>query len=182
MTMSKLPMHPVKFVVIYVLVSSLAMALQEFGGSLGSYMDLILVISAAALHLSWTLQSLQFVSSISKPSGTAEVTAVQAAIRSIVFAGVLIVSVAVYDRFLKSHFPPIASQVIGILIIFSAIYFLLRVFWIAASSLCSAEQKKVADAHTIIGTFLLFFYLLVGAPFIFRRLRAIAAEFRGHNT
>lgn len=172
--MAKLPMRPIKFIVIYLLVSFFAIVSQKFGGAFGLYAGLILGLAAGSLHLAWTFQSLRFASTFSAPTGASETTQIRAAFRSSGFAAALTAFVVIYDKFLESYIPSNIAQVFGVLIIFSAFFFLLRVFWIAASTLCAAEQKETPDAHSVIGTFLLFFYLLIGAPFIFRRLRAIA--------
>ncbi len=46
-------------------------------------------------------------------------------------------------------------------------------FWVPARAVCEAEAGRKVPLHSVVGTFLLFVYIVIGAPFIYRRLKDI---------
>jgi len=59
------------------------------------------------------------------------------------------------------------------------IYFLVGMFWISARTLCEAELGRKVSTFSVIGTCMQFFFIFIGAPFIYLRLRKLSEPIVG---
>lgn len=176
---ASLPMNPWAFVPLYLFLGFSGFILQGLGSLLTAYLALAAVLSAFYLHIHWSLKSVRFaVAQSEEDVSTRDVisTSLRPLKNALVCASIPVALVLLYatlSTVMKQPFAPLYWQLLAALLILLSFAFLLRMFWLAATTFCEQETGTEVAAHSVLGTFLMFVYLVVGAPFLFARLKAI---------
>jgi hypothetical protein len=71
------------------------------------------------------------------------------------------------------------DSTVEIAIALPGLYFLAGMFWISARTLCEAEMGRKAPTFSIVATSILFFFIFIGAPFIYQRLKKLNEPLAG---
>jgi len=176
--MIRLPPRPSLFILAY--ISSFSVILIP--GLLGSNVRINLVPFAVSLALGlqlwWTHQAITFVWKITRDHETGTLRAIAGYI--FLMIGFCAVYVAVYPSYVESRltgtilesYLGVTSPILGL----AVVLLFVAIFWIAAHVICEAEGREKLPAHSVVGTFLLFFYLVVGVPWIYGRLKRLAGR------
>lgn len=168
--MAKLPMKPVYFVPAYLslMVLPYCMPAEE-----EKYLALAAFAGLWALHLIWIRQvedSLSETPAFAQNDLARKFYRYQKAV--VVITGVLLTGM-----FFQLTIPSVLEgslvmQLLNVLVVPWWAFFILML-WAVARSLCFAEGRAKPDAGIILGTGLLFFCIVIGAPFIYARLKRI---------
>jgi hypothetical protein len=179
----KLPPNPWLFVLAYFTSAVASILAQTAYFSFSAYLAFLFIVAAFLFHIVWTVAALDFISvANAREKGKVREGYADLAYKGRLAAGygiALTVGVFVVNFALKSVFGTEQSQALAIpqaLLSILAIFFLARFFWIAGYALSQAEIGENPPFYAKLGAFLMFVYLFVGAPFIFYRLKAIAAR------
>lgn len=175
--MAKLPLHPLILIPAYLLLACVA-TIPMLGGqhyALG-------VTGALGLQVAWAIQALAFASKEHVGDGRiARITQLATARFVVLTLLVCLAVVALYYGYLNWG-PTSETSVTAILKALSsiceglAVVLFFAVLWISAAGICDAEESGKAPAHRVVGTFLLLVYVVIGAPFIFTRLKRLAHQ------
>jgi hypothetical protein len=174
--MAKLPLRPILFIFLYLGSLVVPFYLAQHNVTHTVNLAALGVAFALLLQLVWTHQAATFISKVSHTG-----TAASAWTRGLLgLFGLVVVYVLLYDNYIK---PAISGTVIAPFLdrespILGALFIVpvLIGFWLTARAVCDAEEKGHVPAHSVVGTFLLFFYLIIGAPFIYRRLKVLTGR------
>ena len=134
----------------------------------------LLSFSALALQLWWTWSVVRYLALYVSPADLSikkalmKINSCLVAVAAV--AAVLEVLFATGKMGTPSFF---AIQFLAIAV---GVLLVLVIFWVASSALCEIERGAPESAVRIVGTFLCFFYLLVGAPFIFGRIQKLSEK------
>jgi hypothetical protein len=172
--MTKLPLRPVLFIPAYFLALATVMIPALLGQTFTMVWMAVAVSLALILQLWWTYRAAAFATQITGEPGS----------RTIIKYLLLVICIgavyaAIFPSFVKPHlvgtpfeaYLGVESPVMGLVV---CLVFL-AIFWIAARAVCEAEGKGKVPAHSVVGTFLLFFYIVIGAPFIYGRLKRLGS-------
>jgi len=181
--MSKLPMHPVVFIVIYLLLAIVTVLPLLSAVSSGTLLSAAAVCGALALQIFWVVQAVRFAGKIrmkdrATTRGLRQIKTVDVVV---IIAFLCILFDVIYRFYINEHLVEgtwlalILDGIYGICEGLPAIL-IFSVFWIAAKGLCEAEQEGHVPWHQVVGTFLLFLYLVIGAPFIYHRLKKLRSR------
>lgn len=177
--MPRLPPRPIFFIPFYLLLSIVAVYPKIAGATFAPYCAIIGTCGVVLLHLFWVFQAIAFVAGLSIPSR--KISDQRRLVKPLSIIGVCVVYAATFDLFLKPHLfagtpvEEILRVVFVIAVIFAAIAFF-AIFWIAARTICEAEEDRKVTAYNIVGTFLLVVYIVIGAPFIYARLQRLSEK------
>ena len=176
-------MNPLVFILAYLLLAGLAVFPELVGQNYPLLWAALGSCGALMLQSVWTIQALAFSSKLLTGKQQAKYMTVA---RVVVLVLLLCVGfVALYNGHLKAHLAvgaPLATvvKVISSVCEGGAVVLFFSMFWIAARGICEVEEKGKGKgkvpAHRVVGTFLLFVYLVIGAPFIFGRLKKLSAQ------
>ena len=161
--MSGLPMRPLLFIPLYLALAFGPVFAVTAGSGPALVVGQIATVAALMLQLSWIWRASEFAAAtLPNRSGDSRSRFIPVA------AGVLLVAAAICDRL----GPPAESAVF--FLIAATVLIALSTAWRAAQTLCYAEALRSAHAPAVLATFFLLVYLVVGAPFIYSRLKALA--------
>jgi ABC-type transport system involved in cytochrome c biogenesis permease subunit len=175
--MTKLPLRPVLFVPAYFLSLATVMVPLLLGQTFTMAWVAVAVSLALILQLWWTYRAVAFASQVTdEPGKHSSRTTIKYLLLVICIGAVY---AAIFPSFVKPHlvgtpfeaYLGVDSPVMGLVV---CLVFL-AVFWVAARVVCEAEAKGKVPAHSVVGTFLLFFYIIIGAPFIYGRLKRLGS-------
>lgn len=170
-------MRPLPFIVLYLVLIFASVMFEEHG--VVTYLSFCLTLAAFGLQVHWSYRALIYVMAT---SGSAEIASSVGAMWISLVAGILLLALVVaYTLLLEAHIASsqvrfVLSRLIAPVLGFLGVGMLLRVFWIPAAALCDAEERGKSPVHSIVGIFLLFVYLMLGIPFIFKRLMRLAPD------
>ena len=169
--MSQLPIHPALFFALYIVPLLLVPASQYPWVPFRELSLSIAVGGTLLVHLFWVFQTLTFVTSQSGKNRLHQGLFFLSLLFLLgtylgLFAGVLKTNPLEggSGSLFGTKSPLVAGGFIGAFVAF---------LWVAARALCEAEERGRVSAHNVVGTFLQLFYVVVGAPFIYRRLKAL---------
>jgi hypothetical protein len=178
--MEKLPLRPLFFVPAYLLVFVATSFSTAPGVEVSIFWSSLFGLGLFALHFFWTYRALAFAferrrfmgrgAGVSDPLHTA---------RRFILIVILILGISpFYQVYLK---PALFSgapfdEPLEFLLALAGLYFSFGIFWIAARTLCEAELGGKASTIGIIGTFFQFLTVVIGAPFIYRRLKNLREQ------
>ena len=168
-----MPMNPWVFCSVYLLLG-IGAAIAATSASLSSkwsmYAGLACTTLAIVFQLHWIFRALEYLGAVSSYDQGAIAERIRSVRRSTIIAGAIF---GIVVLILVALNPATQNTPIGFLLavaLLSAMGLLLRVFWVAASAMCDEETGTGAPSHSVVGSFLLFWYILLGAPFLYRRL------------
>lgn len=168
-------MKPIYFVPAYlalaVLTTGLPMEEPE-----STYLALAGFIGTLALHLMWIRQAENSLSEKLAPAQSHLPRKFYKYHNAVgIIAGLLIIA----GLFLKGSSvleeTPIKEMLLFAFKILAVVWwvFFVLMLWVAAQSLCFAEGNAKAKVNSVVGAVFLFFYIPIGAPFIYARLKKI---------
>jgi len=167
------PMRPWKFISLYLILVVGSFLLQGYPWKFAIFASLICILAAFALHLTWVFRGLNTLSNSTHGVSHGGANWMGTARRSLVYSAVLVAIVLVIHILpgpsVDAKWYNLFNFATAFIVLF-AFLFLLRIFWIAAVALCDSEAQTKAPPHTVVGTFLLYWYLVLGAPFLYKRL------------
>jgi hypothetical protein len=166
--------RPIVFVLLYITVITIGTVAGVFGGG-SIWITAVGDIIAISLHLFWLFRMAGVLNVQQATAGTPWRFRIVSAMLLFVFA-VIIVAVS-YTAIYGPGETPAPGDPRPMLSVMAAVSFLVCL-WVIARALCVAEARQPVPAHYIVGTFLLLFYLVIGAPFISRRLKALGVMAR----
>ncbi len=182
--MTKLPLRPVLFIPAYFLSLAIMMVPALLGQKFTMYWAAVAVLLALILQLWWTYRAVAFASQVTDERGK------HSPRTTVKYLLLLIGLSAVYAAIFPSYVKPrlagtpfesylgVDSPILGL----AVCLVFLAVFWTAARVVCEAEGKGKVPAHSVVGTFLLFFYIIIGAPFLYLRLRKLQVSWKDLRT
>jgi len=178
--MGKLPLRPLFFVPAYLLLAAVSSLLGTSGLEISGFWPFLFGLGCFALHFAWTFRALAFVSKrlrsmrysvdVSEPLPTAR--------RFLLVLIVCFGGAVLYKTYLQPALfggTPF-DKPLEMALAFATVFLFFGIFWISARALCEAEMGRKVPAHSIVGTFLLFIYIVIGAPFIYRRLKKLGEQ------
>jgi Na+/H+ antiporter NhaD/arsenite permease-like protein len=178
MRMTKLPLRPALFISAYFLSMAIAIVPALLGQRFTMYWVAVAVLLALILQLWWTYRAVAAASRLTDERGR---HSPRTTVKYLLFLiGIGAVYVAIFPYYVKPRlagtplelYLGVDSPVLGL----AGCFLFLAVFWIAARAVCEAEEKRKMPAHNVVGTFLLFFYLVIGVPFIYGRLKRLGIQ------
>lgn len=164
---------PLLFVCIYLILAILTASPTGYGLPYAITLAIVGFIGAFAVHLYWVFLTLRLTTRARKDNSKYSKLAMRAGIGG--------TSLAVVSTILRTFSAPhitdnsIANAAYTIMEMMAA-FSLLSVFWFAARSLCDAEDQRKTPASKVVGTFLLYLYIVIGAFFISRRLKNLSYQ------
>jgi len=123
------------------------------------------------LHLTWIWQALRLIVAVYEPAAKHLQRVRTSLICTVVGLGVTFAIIPTMAS--SANQPPEPQFWIAFISMFCGVLAFFWTFWSAASALCNAEDRGEPPAIRIVGTFLLCLYLIIGAPFIYKRLKAL---------
>lgn len=183
MSIPKLPLKPVYFIILYLLFAT-GPALYGFLGDnvVVFVLGVLFVAGAFGIQALWVYQSAVISDfSISRSTKSSVLPVYARRVRNLIFSGAMSIIFAVLTSLLRNagtFFETISRIAPPALMLVSVILFL-GSLWIAAQAICQGEAETKAPSHSVVGTFLLFVYLLIGAPFIYSRLKRLRGAISG---
>lgn len=172
--MDKYPLKPWALIVVYVglaMASSLAEMLQ----TPPPVRNLALYGPGLALLLQyiWSWQAVRFTSIAFKPATKFRKRFELLLKLAAMGAAIIVIGTFLNGGPVKSDAGDVRAAIITIVFGWVVIAVAFAALWNAAAALCMAEDGAETPPSRIVGTFLLFLVLVVGAPFIYRRLEAL---------
>lgn len=181
--MEKLPLRPLVFVPAYLLLAVVSAFLAAPGLDIPGVWVSLLGLAVFALHFTWMFRALAYASKrrISVGLNLGASDPATTVLRYLVLMLLCFGIGALYKAFLQPANSAGSSldKTIEFAIALPALYFLAGIFWIPARALCEAEMGRKATTFSIVGTAILFFYIFIGAPFIYQRLKKLNAPLSG---
>ena len=179
--MEKLPLRPLLFVPAYLLLNVMSVFPTLLGLELAAFWAVLFGLGCFALHFRWTFRALAFASERlrSVQHGAGVPAPLRTARRFLLMMIFFFGSAILYKTYLQPAVSetPFAELLEMPLVLLVAFLFF-GIFWISARAVCDAEAGKRVPAHSVVGTFLLFIYIVIGAPFIYRRLKKMGEPVR----
>ena len=152
--MRRLPLRPLVFIPIYIALGFFVPAYAVNTGGIDALsLAMAAIFVCTLLHVTWIWRALAFAAGHDPTRGPRRLA------RARPLAPLGPEWLAAVEPFL------IFAMVVG--------FFMLA--WCAARTVCDAEVESGAPSHAAIGTFLALLYLVIGAPFVYGRLRALGA-------
>lgn len=181
--MEKLPLRPLVFIPAYLLLLAVSALLKVPGLATSGIWPALLSMAAVALHFAWMVRAVTYASKWRRSMGqTLSVSEPPTTVLRCLVMTFLILGVAVlYKAYLKpavGEGSPLDNTV-EMALAAPGLYFLVGMFWISARTLCEAEMGRKAPTSSIVATSILFFYIFIGAPFIYRRLKNLSEPLPG---
>lgn len=178
--MERLPLRPLLFVPAYLLLTAIGILLGAPGLDISIFWTALFGLGCFAFHFRWTFRALAFVSKrppvVQKGAGVSDPLrrARRFSVMMILGFGALILYGVYLQPVVGSEtlFAELLEMPLLLLVVFS----FFGIFWISARAVCEAEAGKKVPAHSVVGTFLLFIYIVIGAPFIYRRLKKLGEQ------
>lgn len=171
--MPTLVSKPLLFWVIYLGLAALSLYPTMYGMPYASYLAIVGGILSFGVQVYWTFSALRISSGADHGSNAYTKRATQAAIGGAFLTLVVIIyKVFIVQGSLGDGSVNVAER----LMIAVAMLLWLSFFWFAARSLCSAEEQKKLPAIQVVGTFLLYVYLAIGAFFLSPRLKKLVRQ------
>ena len=177
--MARLPLHPLILIPAYLVLACIATFPMVGAQHYAVISTAIGVSGTLGLQVTWAVQAIIFVSRLHLGDDHGDSGTLLTAAKFTVFALLLCLAiVASYYGYLQWQLPS-STRMIPILKVISsicevlAVLLFFSVFWISAAVICNAEEGGKVPAHRVVGTFLLLIYLVIGAPFIFARLKRL---------
>ena len=173
--MGKLPLRPLFFLPAYLLTGFVSAYPVLMDIQFAEFWSLLLGLSAAALQFTWTYRALAFASKRLQHlrHSVSDSQPLRTALRILLMLIAFFAGIALYKGYLQAAVfgGTLLDQPIAWFLAFGAAILFFGIFWIPARALCEAEMGRKVPAHSVVGTFLLFVYIVIGAPFIYRRLK-----------
>ena len=177
--MEKLPLRPLVFVPAYLLLWAVSAILAAPGLGISGIWAAVLSMAVVALHFTWMVRAVAYASKRRLSMGlSSDVSKPSATVLRFLLMTVLILGVSAPY---KAYLEPVVGEgsaldtTVETALALSGLYFLVGMFWISARTLCEAEMGRKAPIFSIVATAILFSFLLIGAPFIYRRLKELNA-------
>jgi len=175
--MEKLPIRPLVFVPAYLLLVVVSASLAAPGLDIPGIWATLLGLAVFALHFTWMFRAMAYASKWRRPMGLSRgVSDPPTTVLRFLLMMFLCLGVgALYKAYLQPAITDGTSldKTIELAIALPTLYFLVGMFWISARTLCEAEMGRQAPTFSIVSTSILFFYIFIGAPFIYRRLKKL---------
>jgi len=181
--MEKLPLRPLVFVPVYLLLLAVSAVLKVPELGISGIWAPLLSMAAVALHFTWMLRALAYASkwrrSMGRSPGVSE--PLTAVLRFLLMTFICLGVIVLYKVYLK---PAVGEESpldrgVELALTLPTIYFLVGMFWISARTLCEADMGRKASTFSIVSTAILFMYIFIGAPFIYRRLKNLSEPLAG---
>lgn len=175
--MPSLPIRPWIFVSAYVGLFALAFALMVVDSTLMDDLMTPIQVTLMAFQVIWVWQALRFATSQLRLRGgdpRADLNhRIALALTACLLVGLIpfVIFLGFNGPFPETTSPPLAVAIgmpLGVLGTFG-------LYWIAARALVDAERAAGVGAPHVLGTAMQFLYLIFAAPFLYRRLEAVAA-------
>jgi hypothetical protein len=127
---------------------------------------------AFLLQLVWSWQAVRFISIIFPPAAKIRRRFELLLKLAAAGMGIIVVGSTFTEQLAAASSKELSSAIIMIfgMVVVAVV---LAVFWNAAAALCMAEDGAETPPSRIVGTGFLFLYLVIGAPFLYRRLKAL---------
>ena len=175
--MEKLPLRPLFFVPAYLFLSLMSVYPVLLDIEFAEFWSLLLGLGAFALQFTWTYRALAFVSTrLHYPRhGVSDSQPLWTARRILLMLTAFIAGVVLYKGYLQSAVfsGTLLDEPVEWFLAIGTTSLFFGFFWIPARAVCEAEAGRKVPAHSVLGTFLLFIYIVIGAPFIYRRLKTL---------
>ena len=172
--MPRLPLRPAVFIPVYVGLAFGPSVAMSAGGPVAGAAAMVAALVALALHADWVFRSIDYVAATAPARLARPLELARLAAHATGWCGGLAIAHAALAPFVSPTGETILGPAVPWLLLVAVLGFLTQV-WIASRLLCDAEAGGRAPLHALVGTVLLFLYLAIGAPFLFRRLKALAA-------
>lgn len=173
--MAQLPLRPILFVPLY-LLSIVPMAVfasasipgAEYAYALGSGANFL-------LHWLWLFRTLRVASESSRGSKPfmMPVALLVAWIALLAWLAFYQDHADLLQERMKALQLDRFGEVAGAIVVGVVVLTFFAFIWVTSRRLVEAEEKRKVPAHWVVGTFLLLFYIVIGAPFVYRRLKAL---------
>ncbi|MGF1632094.1 MAG: hypothetical protein ACFCUT_21675 [Kiloniellaceae bacterium] len=181
--MEKLPLRPLVFVPVYLLLLAVSALLKVPGLGTSGIWAPLLSMAAVALHFTWMFRAVAYASKWRRSMGRSlGVSEPSATVLRFLLMTFLCLGVAVlYKAYLKPAIGEESSldRIVEMALVLPTLYFVVGMFWISARTLCEAEMGRKASTFSIGSTAILFIYIFIGAPFIYRRLKDLSEPLPG---
>jgi hypothetical protein len=163
--MPRLPFNPWLYIAIVVV---LGIALQFSPPSSIELWIMVVSSLALALQLTWLGQAMRLTVAVYEPAAKYVWRMKASAICAIIGIGI-----ALSTDFTARVSVGSSQFIVGFFAGFAGTLAFFWTSWPVAAALCNAEDGGETRAIRIIGTFLLCLYLIIGAPFIYKRLKTL---------
>lgn len=174
--MTKLPMKPIYFVPAYLVLAALphGFPMEETDSM---YLAVVGIIGTLVLHLVWIRQAENSLSEMFVDVQIKPPKKFYKYHNSVIVISALLTIGLFFKGTISSDIEEILIKKmiffgLNILALTWCGFFILML-WSAAQSLCLFEDKAKPKSNRVVGTFVLFFFISIGAPFIYGRLKKI---------
>lgn len=176
--MEKLPLNPWAFIAAFIGLIMLSLLEETTASPLVREFAMYAPGLAFFLQLIWSWQAVRFISIVFPPA--AKIRRRFELLLKIAAAGmgIIVIGSTFTEQLVAASTRELLSasiMIFGMIVV----AIVLAVFWNAAAALCMAEDGAETPSSRVVGTGFLFLYLVIGAPFIYRRLKAL--EFQGRS-
>lgn len=175
--MEKLPLRPLVFIPTYLVLFVASVLVSAPGLEVSAIWGALLGLTLFALHFTWMFRALAFASKRRGAMGGSR-GAAEAPTTFLRFLVLMVLCFGVgelYEAYLQPAITGGSSldQAIEAVFALLTIYFLVGMHWMSACAVCEAEMGRKASTFSIVSTAILFFFILIGAPFIYQRLKKL---------
>lgn len=175
--MRRLPLRPIILVPVWIALFAASAAASFAGPPLGDLAYTPTLLAMLLLHIVWCWQAARYAAGVLADHGQAP-----RARRFDLAANVLAVAGATGAALFLVAMPqglssagPTTVAVLPVALPL-AVLATFALFGAASAALCAAERIVGGGSPHVLGTFIQFFYLLLAAPFLHRRLARLKAE------
>ncbi len=173
--MRRLPLRPLVFIPIYIALGFFVPAYAVNTGGIDALsLAMAAIFVCTLLHVTWIWRALAFAAGHDPTRGPRRLARARPLALAVALATVLVFAIA----WLVPPLAPLGPEWLAAVepfLIFAMVVGFFMLAWCAARTVCDAEVESGAPSHAAIGTFLALLYLVIGAPFVYGRLRALGA-------
>ncbi|MDQ0466996.1 hypothetical protein QO010_004793 [Caulobacter ginsengisoli] len=163
----QLPLRPVTFVVVYVLLTALSVEPTVMGWPWSWYYASAGLTAVMAWHCLWAAQLAQ----------TAATPRRSDLVRTLAFAAPGVFAVAVLLNMNRDLYAP-ASMAAGVgqaltVVVAGSVGAFFVLLWLSARRFCATEREKGGGSLGVFLTFVLALYVVIGAPVLYFRIKRL---------
>lgn len=172
--MRRLPLHPALFIAAWLAIAAASMAAMLAGPPVEEILYAPAVAALLLASVAWTWQAGRFAAGVLAARGRAQLGRRFDLAANILGAVAIMGSVLwviALPQGLSTTGPTIALLSVALPLLGMGAFAL---YGIASAALCAAERTVGGGSPHVLGTFIQFVYLVLGAPWLYRRLRRLA--------
>lgn len=178
--MKKLPLHPVVFIILYLLLACVAVFPTSTGSTWSFYSAIGGTAAALGLQILWSFQALSAASSSAPDAAGARIWLVRA--RYGVLLLVLCLGLLAANELVQANGASLPAPLVSVSGALSSVCGSLGavsffgIFFAVARGICDAERARSMSKVGAVATFFLLVYMVIGAPFIYGRLKKLSGQ------